>query len=177
MTTINTVFGDTPLAQPILDVVNCVLLMKIQGIQDGLTFVNENAKVQFPRLDNSTLNAFVSSNVSTQSPSESGTSSLPGILNALVKKWDDAIRQQAVFAGILLAIYGFIVFLALTRVIYAARKDEKNRGEGGGLDGLKGQGLVWVRNRLRSRQVNPFEDSIFEEPGPTPSTRWKQLGT
>jgi len=162
------------LAQPILDVVNCVLLMKIQGIQDGLTFVNENAKVQFPRLDNSTFNGFANSNLTAQPQPEEGSSSLLGILNSLVTKWDNAIRQQAVFAGILLAIYGIIVLLALTRVICAARKDKKIRGEGGGLDGLSGRGIVWVRNRLRPRHVNPFEDNIFEEPGPTPSTHRKQ---
>jgi hypothetical protein len=147
--------------------------MKIQGIQDGLTFVNENAKVQFPRLDNSTFSAFAS-DVATQTPSEDGSSSLLGILDSLVQKWNDAIRLQAVFAGILLAIYGLIVFFALARVIYAVRRSEKTRGEGGGLDGLRAQGIVWVRSRLRSRQANPFEDPVFEEPGPTPSTRWKE---
>jgi len=147
--------------------------MKIQGIQDGLTFVNENAKVQFPRLDNSTFSAFAS-DVSTQTPSEDGSSSLLGILNSLVQKWNDAIRLQAVFAGILLAVYGLIVLFAIARVIYAVRRSEKGRGEGGGLEGLKAQGIVWVHNRLRSHQANPFEDPILEKPGPTPSTRWKQ---
>ena len=33
MTTIQSAFGDTPLAGPILDVLNCILLMKVQGIQ------------------------------------------------------------------------------------------------------------------------------------------------
>ena len=173
ITTINTVFGDTPLAGPILDVLNCVLLMKIQGIQDGLTFVNENAKVQFPRLDNATFDAFAS-NLSAQTPSEDGSSSLLDILNGLVQKWNDAIRQQAVFAGVLLAIYLLIVGFAVARVSYEVRRTEKPRAEGGGIDGLKNQGIVWMRNRFRLHQANPFEDPIFEEPGPTPSIRWKQ---
>jgi len=170
ITSINTVFGDTPLAEPILDVLNCVLLMKIQGIQDALTFVNQNAKVQFPRLDNSTFDAFAS-NLSAQTPSETGSSSLLDIITNLVQKWNDAIRQQAVFAAILLAIYILVVVLAVGRVTYELRRTERSRAEGAGLDTGKSQGIIWMRNRFRIHQANPFEDSIFEEPGPTPSTR------
>src|SRR5438876_9101203 len=61
VTTIQSVFGNTPLEAPILDVLNCVVLMKIQSIQNGLTFVNEHARVQFPRVDNSSLNVLESS--------------------------------------------------------------------------------------------------------------------
>ena len=174
ITTINTVFDGTPLAEPILDVLNCILLMKIQGIQDGLTFVNENARVQFPRLDNSTFTSFATSNISAQSPPQDASSSLVDILNSLVTKWNDAIRLQAIFAGILLAIYVFIVSLAFTRTIHAVQTTENNRGEGGARRALRTHGIVWIRNRLRGQPENPFEDSVFEMPGPTPSTRRKQ---
>ena len=123
-------FGNTPLEGPILDVLNCVVLMKIQSIQNGLTFVNENARVQFPRVDNSSLNVLESSGP-VQSPSQAASSSLLGIMNNLIEKWDIAIRQQAILATILLALYGFVVLMGLARVIYSLLKEERSRARGG----------------------------------------------
>ena len=146
--------------------------MKIQSIQNGLTFVNENARVQFPRVDNSSLNVLESS---AQSPSQAASSSLLGIMNSLIEKWDTAIRQQAILATILLAVYGFIILMGLARVIYTLRKAERSRGEGGGFSSFRTQGIAWVRARVQVPPTNPFEDPRFEqEPGPTPSGRSKQ---
>ena len=158
-------FGNTPLEAPILDVLNCVVLMKIQSIQNGLTFVNEHARVQFPRVDNSSLNVLESSGP-VQSPSNAASSSLLDIINSLIEKWDTAIRQQAVLASIL---------MGLARVIYTLHKEERSRAEGGGFSSLRTQGIAWVRARVQVHPNNPFEDSRFEqEPGPTPSGRPKQ---
>lgn len=174
VTTIKSVFGNTPLEDPILDVLNCVVLMKIESVQNGLTFVNEHAKVQFPRVDNSSL-AVLESNGSGQSPSETASSSLLSIMNTVIDKWAAAIRQQAVLGGILLALYGVVVLIGAVRVSWALRKDDKTRGEGGGLSGLRANGIAWMRNRVRGNPVNPFEDPGFvQEPGPTPSGRSKE---
>ena len=167
-------FGNTPLEAPILDVLNCVVLMKIQSIQNGLTFVNEHARVQFPRVDNSSLNVLESSGP-VQSPSNAASSSLLDIINSLIEKWNTAIRQQAVLASILLGVYGFVILMGLVRVIYTLHKEERSRAEGGGFSSLRTQGIAWVRARVQVHPNNPFEDSRFEqEPGPTPSGRPKQ---
>ena len=148
--------------------------MKIQSIQNGLTFVNENARVQFPRVDNSSLNVLESSG-SVQSPSQAASSSLLGVMNNLIEKWDIAIRQQAILAAILLAVYIFVILIGLARVISTLVKEERSRAEGGGFSSFRTQGIAWVRARVQGHPTNPFEDSRFEqEPGPTPSGRSKQ---
>jgi hypothetical protein len=178
VTTIQSVFGNTPLEGPILDVVNCVLLMKIEGIQNGLTFVNENAKVSFPRVDNSSLNIDLGSTgsalQSAQSPSQAAFSSLLDIMNGIITKWDAAIRRQAIIAGILLGVYAFVVLMGLARIVYMLRDRQKSHSEGGGLVTLGVHGVTWARNRFRPDTSNPFTNPKLEyEPGPTPSSRSK----
>jgi hypothetical protein len=175
VTTIKSVFTGTPLEDPILDVLNCVVLMKVAGIQNGLTFVNENAEVQFPRVDNSSV-AIALKSVDAFQQASQGSSSLIGILNNVIYKWEAAIRREAVLAGVLMAAYLLVVLMGLVRIIYIARKTGRNRGEGGGLSAIQPHGIIWVRSRMgRSTCVNPFEDSTFEiAPGPTPSMRQKQ---
>ena len=148
--------------------------MKIESIQNALTFVNEHAKVQFPRVDNSSLNILETPS-SVQSPSQAASRSLLGILSNVIEKWDAAIRLQALLASILLAVYGAIILIGLRRVIYLWGKEEKGRGDGGGLSDLRNQGIAWVRDRVRGHPAHPFEDSRFQlEPGPTPSGHSKQ---
>ena len=164
--TIKSVFGNTPLEKPVLDVVNCLVLMKVAGIQAGLTFVNENAKVSFPRVDNSTLAVDLNSSKSTpQFASQPALSSFTRIMDGVINKWNSAIRMQATVAGILLAVYAFIVLLAFARVIYAMSNRTRNRGEGGG---SKGPGKQWDWGRFR---LEPHTNRAFgQAPGPTPGT-------
>ncbi|KAK9368067.1 hypothetical protein V1509DRAFT_624164 [Lipomyces kononenkoae] len=52
---LNTIFGGTPLYTPITDVVNCLITFKIQGIEKGLTWVNENAYISLPRVNDTII--------------------------------------------------------------------------------------------------------------------------
>jgi hypothetical protein len=174
VTTVKAVFGNTPLEGPVLDVLNCIILMKVEGIQKGLTFVNENARVQFPRIDNSTFDVGALSSLSgTQSLPAAGqslNSPLLDIITRITDKWNSAIQQQAILAGSVMTIYGIVILMGLTRVLYALKKDGKTRGEGAGVFGFQAEGIGWARFKLRTDRKNPFEDSRFEhQPGPTPS--------
>ncbi|TKA81407.1 hypothetical protein B0A49_00866 [Cryomyces minteri] len=55
MEALNVTFGGTVLYTPVLEVLNCLVLLKIQGIEKGLTWVSDHAHVDFPRLPNDTL--------------------------------------------------------------------------------------------------------------------------
>ena len=152
--------------------------MKVEGIQKGLTFVNENARVLFPRVDNSTLNAgtiaLAAGTQSLATPGQGSGSPLLGIIIRITDKWETAIRQQAILAGCIMIIYGTVVLMGLIRVLYALHGSGRTRGEGGGWFGFPAQGIAWARYRFRTDRDNPFEESRFEyEPGPTPSIRAK----
>jgi hypothetical protein len=168
VTTIQSAFGDTPLAGPVLDVLNCILLMKVQGIQDGLTFVNENAQVQFPRVDTSTTASL--ENLSVVQSTDG--SSLATILNAVVDKWLDSIRQQAIVAGILFSLYCLIVCIGYGRVLYVMKRTARSGGRVTRFWDLRsttglGQKVLEV--------TNPFEDAPYPTgPGPTPAVYSKR---
>ena len=161
VTTIQSAFGDTPLASAVLEVLNCVILNKVQNIEEGLTFVNENAKVQFPRVDNSTFDNVLGSN-SSIAVSSLDSSSVLDIVNTISEKWDASIRQQAIIAGILLAVYGVVVFIGMLRVIHSIRKNERNRAEGSGFNASGAHAVIIPP------YIDGAFDSKFEGPGPTP---------
>jgi hypothetical protein len=147
--------------------------MKVEGIQKGLTFVNENAQVSFPRLNDSVLD--IDRSTADVSQSLQG-STLGGIIAEVVEKWHKAIQQQALVAGILMGVYGLVMLGGAIRVLYVLRTAPKHRGEGGGTSALPAQGLAWAKDRFRLYRSNPFDDSPgLTGPGPTPSTLPKQL--
>ncbi|KAK9476515.1 hypothetical protein V1514DRAFT_177778 [Lipomyces japonicus] len=82
MTGLNDVFGDTPLYDPIKDVLDCLILLKIHGIQQGLTWVNSHAEVSLPRVNETILlDALMSQSFSTSSNTTNLNSSMPVSLN------------------------------------------------------------------------------------------------
>ncbi|KAG4304862.1 hypothetical protein PORY_001537 [Pneumocystis oryctolagi] len=42
------IFGGTILYKPVLEVLNCMLLVKLRGIEKGLTWIYQNARISFP---------------------------------------------------------------------------------------------------------------------------------
>jgi len=152
--------------------------MKVEGIQKGLTFVNENAQVSFPRLNASLMDIDLSSINASQSLQDPNipASSLGGIISEVVEKWQKAIWQQALVAGILMAAYGLVMLAGAFRVIYVLRRNPKQRGEGGGASRLPTQRLGWVTDRFRLYRSNPFDDPPNQYgPGPTPDAAPKHL--
>jgi hypothetical protein len=166
VTTIQSVFGNTPLAGPILDVVNCVLLLKVQGIQKGLTFVNENAHVQLPRIDDLTTVSL--ENLSAVQ--STGGSALAALLDGVVDKWIGSIRQQAIVSGVLFGLYCLIVFIGYSRMRYALKRAPQTRRDGMAVRELVSRArFVGVQNRKEMELSNPFDDPSSESgPGPTP---------
>lgn len=139
--------------------------MKVQGIQDGLTFVNENAKVQFPRVDNSTTSL---ENLSVVQSTD-GTS-LAAILDGVADKWLNSIRQQAIVAGVLFALYCLIVIIGYARMSCALKRAPRTIGNGNGFGSLTSTtAFVAVPSHKEFGLINPFEDGSYPSgPGPTP---------
>ncbi|KAK9470542.1 uncharacterized protein V1510DRAFT_422819 [Dipodascopsis tothii] len=75
ITVLNDVFGGTPLYTPIKDVLDCLILYKIDGIETGLTWVHDNAHVALPTVREDVLiAAFVDTESTTASASASASS-------------------------------------------------------------------------------------------------------
>lgn len=138
---LNETFGGTILYNPIMEVMNCLIGLKIAGIEKGLTWVSDNAQVTFPefRTDVFSLGAAASLTNASTDPTASFLSS-PGsvasddITNAVVKvtnKLQEGIRQETIISACVVLVWVIVMLMGLARVVYALMKRDKTRGEGG----------------------------------------------
>ena len=148
MGTLNDTFGDTPLYEPITEVLNCLILLKIEGIQKGLTWVSENARISFPELpaDTFTLGALASiggedsefgdkADSFLASPSSAATDDISAALARLTQKIESGIRQEALISTVILFVWLLVALIGIGRSTMLFFSREKTRGEGGGISG------------------------------------------
>ncbi|PSK40159.1 Plasma membrane fusion protein prm1 [Elsinoe australis] len=120
---LNVTFGETPLYDPVLEVLNCLVLLKVQGISKALAWVNNNAYITFPLMpvDTFSLGAL-------DSMSENGNNSLLAtgpasgasdeISEAVLKvthKLYSAVREEAIISTCILIIWFIIVLIGVVR--------------------------------------------------------------
>jgi hypothetical protein len=167
---LNKTFGNTILYEPVMEVLNCLIGLKIQGIEKGLTWVHDNAHVTFPefRTDVFSLGAAASLTNASTDPTSSFLSS-PGsvasddITNAIVKvtdKLQEAIRQEAIISVFVVLVWVLIMVMGLVYVLFAMMSRDKTRGEGGPV-GYTGEN----RAPLSPRSPNRNDVSKFPEFG------------
>ncbi|RFU29785.1 hypothetical protein B7463_g6570, partial [Scytalidium lignicola] len=136
---LNATFGGTILYDPITEVLNCLIGLKIAGIQKALTWVSDHAYVTFPEFRSDVFSLGAEASITNGSATDSFLSS-PGnvasddITNAVVKvtnKLEDGIATEAVIATCLIGIWFFVALIGLIRVCIASKRKDKTRGEGG----------------------------------------------
>jgi hypothetical protein len=113
---LNATFGGTPLADPIQDVFNCLIGLKVAGIQQGLTWVHDNAHIDFPTLPNNTLTGGLLSEASPDvqsffaDPQNVTSDDVSAAVFKIGAKIEKGIKQEAIIASMLLVAY-LVVFL------------------------------------------------------------------
>lgn len=139
-TVLNETFGGTILYDPITEVLNCLITLKIQGIESGLTWIHDNAHVDFPHVANTTFSLGAADSISDNSTSadsflasagDDASDEVSAAVDNLVSSLMDGIRTEALIATGILAVYFTVVFSALFRAATLWFKRDKNRGEGG----------------------------------------------
>ncbi len=138
---LNSTFGGTVLYDPIMEVLNCLILLKIKGVQKGLTWVSDNAQVDFPNLANDTFSLGAAASIASDSPdagdsflanpSSKAADQITDIVVSLAKRIYDGIRTEALIS---LGVIGVWVIILLIGIIYAFLNSfgrDKMRGEGG----------------------------------------------
>jgi hypothetical protein len=120
---LNKTFGGTVLYEPILDVLNCLVLLKIQGIEKGLTWISDHAHIDFPLLANDTFSLGTLNKVSgseadilATGPDGNAADAITGAVYHGTKAMYRAIRQEAILSTCVLLIY---VLIALGGFIWA----------------------------------------------------------
>lgn len=123
---LNATFGDTILYDPIKEVLNCLIGLKIAGIQKGLTWVHDNAHVDFPLFPANmySLGAAASINSSAPgahflaNPKSSASDEISAAVVKLVNHIQDGIRTEAIISTCIVLIWFIIVFVGLARAAW-----------------------------------------------------------
>jgi flagellar basal body-associated protein FliL len=129
---LDTAFGDTLLKDAIQDVLNCLIGLKIAGIQKGLTWVHDHAHVEFPGVKNDTLSLKALAEKSDSDsaaelfndPNGKSKEEISEAVNHVIEKLMSGIRTEALISLTLLLIW---LAIAIGGLIYAsmhmARRD------------------------------------------------------
>ena len=141
MGVLNETFGGTVLYEPIVGVLDCLVLLKVAGIEKALTWISDNAHIDFPRLPNNTftLGAVASIAANNSQPSDSflstpGAQASNDISAAVVRfttRLEDIIRTEALVSTCVLLIWFAIVHVGVIRALTLWFGRDKTRGEGG----------------------------------------------
>lgn len=140
---LNETFGGTLLYDPIKEVFNCLIGLKIEGIQKGLDWVSDHARVDFPLMPNDTFSLGAAASIASDN-SDPGNSFLadPGdqtsnkISEAVVRVVDklaDDIKTETIISSIILLIWVLILLIGIIRALTLWWTRERTRGEGAGL--------------------------------------------
>lgn len=133
------VFKDTILIDPIKAVVRCVIGIKIESVQKGLTWVHDHAKVTLPLFANDTfslgakdsLDDDSSLNTFLASPSSGTTDEVSGAVEKVVNWLHNNIILEALISTGILLVYVIVVLMGVTRTLAAMAIPDKTRAEGG----------------------------------------------
>jgi hypothetical protein len=157
--TIEKFLGGTPLEKPVKDVLDCLVVFKLQGIQKGLTWVHDNAHVTFPSLSPETFSLGAMASVGPDADGSESFLSNPGsaasdqiteVVFKLTDKWENMLATEAAISGCVTAIWFLVLLIAIIRTAVYWFGTDKVRGEGGPAPHL---------DTSNTRSNNPFDDS------------------
>jgi hypothetical protein len=139
MDALNATFGGTPLYTPIKEVFNCLVGLKVAGIQKGLTWVHDNAHINFPLLDNGTLSlrslaADTDSNSDDNflaDPTGASSDAISGAVTRVTNTIENGIRQEAIISSMLLVVWLLLVLVGFITTFVRMGGRDKVRGESG----------------------------------------------
>lgn len=127
--TIKDFFHDTVLEKPVLDVVKCLILPKIQGIEKGLTWVSDHAHVDFPLIPDNTFSLGTIAKVSGSSADILATGPNGGAADAITAAVLDltefiaaGIRQEAIISACVVLIWVLIALIGIFRALFLMYK-------------------------------------------------------
>jgi len=133
------VFNGTILIDPIKTVLRCVIGIKIESVQKGLTWVHDNAHVNLPEFSGDTFSLGAKDSVEGDSdlttflasPSSGSTDEVTGAVQR-VTDWmhNNLIKEALISTGILL-VYFIVVLIGVVRTLVGIALPDRGRAEGG----------------------------------------------
>ena len=141
--TLNTTFGGTILQDPVNELFNCLIGLKVASIEKGLTWVSDHAHVDFPLLQNDTFSLGAATSLADDNggsgkaadflsdPGKGATDEISKAVEAVGRHIADGIRTEALISTTIVLLYLLVVLMGVGRAIFLASRPTKLRGEGG----------------------------------------------
>lgn len=143
---LETVFNSTILLDPIKSVLHCVIGIKIESVQKGLTWVHDHAHVDFPLFETKLFSMGAKDSVSSDSdlhaflasPSSATTDEVTGAVKRVTDWLYNSLVQEALISTGILLVYFIVVLLGVIRTLASMAVPDRSRAEGGPLYASEG---------------------------------------
>ena len=144
--TLNKTFGGTILQDPVNELFNCLVGLKVASIEKGLTWVHDHAHVDFPLMANDTFSLSTAAKLVDENneegnngkaasfladPTTGATDKISEIVNKVGQHVADSIRTEALISTALVVLWLLIVLMGFFRACFLSLRSTKVRGEGG----------------------------------------------
>jgi hypothetical protein len=139
MDVLNQTFGNTPLYGPITGVFDCLIELKVQGIQNALTWVHDNAYINVPTIPNDTFSLGAIAKMTNNrgasdllsNPSSTTSDDISAVVNTVTGIIAATIKQEAIISVMILVIWLILVIISVVRTWLLLARRDKLRGEAG----------------------------------------------
>jgi len=131
--------GGTPLQAPLEELFRCLVGLKVEAFQKGLTWVKDNAHIDFPLMKNDTLSLAAMADLTDSTtddnllndPTGTAQAAIDRAVASLIRKLMAGVRQEAIISTVILLIWLLTVFIGIARAYFSYLKGDKLRAEGG----------------------------------------------
>ncbi|GFP60536.1 plasma membrane fusion protein PRM1 [Trichoderma asperellum] len=132
-------FNGTILLGPIKSVLHCVIGLKVESVQKGLTWVHDHAHVELPLFPNDTFSAGANTSLSGESgidsflasPSDVTTNEISEAVSHVTKRLHNNLVQEALMSTGIFLTYVIIVLIGVIQTLIGMATSERGRAEGG----------------------------------------------
>ncbi|CAK7264381.1 plasma membrane fusion protein prm1 [Sporothrix epigloea] len=136
---INDVFGGTVLDNTVQQIVHCLIGIKVDSIEEGLTWVHDRAHVTLPLFPNDTFSAGAAGSIGNDSsltsflsdPGSVTTDDITAAVDKVVRTLHNGLVQEALISTALLLVYLIVVLLGILYAMAGMMHTDKTRGDGG----------------------------------------------
>jgi hypothetical protein len=136
---LNATFGNTVFRGAVDEIIRCLIGLKVEAVQKGLTFIHDKAHVEFPLFPNNTFSLGAQKSIEEDSdlttflasPSSITTDEVTDAVLRVTEALERGIVQEALISTGLLLVYVIVVLIGVIRMLFGMVTPDKTRAEGG----------------------------------------------
>ncbi|KUL84658.1 hypothetical protein ZTR_06661 [Talaromyces verruculosus] len=138
---INATFGGTPLYGAVTGIFDCVVELKVESVQKGLTWAHDHAYISLPQLPNNTFSIGATSSVNTgdsflSDPGSTTSNQITEVVSEVIDKLKDGIETEAKISAVLVLLWFLLILMGVLRALMLCAKRDRVRGNGGGQENV-----------------------------------------